>query len=361
MKPATVDGTDANIHAGVELGTSNEKVTLKFNNSDKALSNYKDTDSGVITNAVTTDEDKDGTDDTTTITKTAAFVLPTYTAAGVYRYTVKEEVPADEDKNSFVSYDSTNVYTVNVVVSYVDGKLGVTSIVAANTAKEDDKDNIVFYNSIGTADLKITKTVTGNGGDLDAEFGFAIRVPMEGEDLNLPENTTFSAQIYESKEGQKTAVGDPITIHVQGSKAYPTITATKDTDGKVTGYEAEDADVFKLKSGQWLEITNLPVGMIFYVVEYNYSEDGYTTSFSYTAMDSGSTTAAQSISSTTSEPRRVNGTIYSGSNELDYVNDKALNVGTGINLDVLPYVVVLAIALGGCVLFIFSKKRRTVR
>jgi pilin isopeptide linkage protein len=356
MKPATVDGTDANIHAGVELGTSNEKVTLKFNDSDKSASNSKDADSGVITNAVTNADNG-----TTTITKTAAFVLPTYTASGVYRYTVKEEVPKDEDKDSFVSYDSTDVFTVDVVVAYVDGKLGVTSIVAAKTTDPEDKDNIIFYNSIGTADLKITKTVTGNGGDQNAKFGFAIRVPMEGEDLNLPEGTTFSAQIYESQEGQKTAVGDPITIHVQGSKAYPTITATKDTDGKVTGYEAVDADVFELKSGQWLEIKNLPVGMIFYVVEYNYSEDGYTTTFTYKGMDTGSTEAAVSINSTPSEPRRVNGTICSGSNELDYVNDKALSIDTGINLDVLPYVVVLAIALGGCVLFFFNKKRRTVR
>ncbi|MDO4649150.1 MAG: hypothetical protein Q4B26_10920, partial [Eubacteriales bacterium] len=81
---------------------------------------------------------------------------------------------------------------------------------------------------------------------------------------------------------------------------------------------------------------NVPAGVTYTVVEDDYSKDGYTTSKTGDTgtMDDKEATAA-------------------------FTNDKVGDVDTGINLDSLPYILILVVIAGAAVAF-FVSKRRTV-
>jgi uncharacterized membrane protein YqhA len=52
--------------------------------------------------------------------------------------------------------------------------------------------------------------------------------------------------------------------------------------------------------------------------------------------------------------------IYSESNKIDFYNKRDIVVDTGVTVDVLPYALVMVMALCGGILFV-SKKRSSVR
>jgi hypothetical protein len=352
MTPVEVtDGTTVNgknVNDGVDLTTS--EVTYTFTDADKTA-NDDDTTSSADTNT-----------GITTITQTLTFTLPDVSnlATGIYRYEVKEIIPDGNDKLSYVTYDTTDKYTVDLYVTsktLEDGSMvkGISYIVASNLGKDNDKDNIVFTNKIATSSLRIEKAVTGNGATGDEEFTFFIKIPKIGSSLNLTGDQSFTAKRYATVNGEAVQQGTDITINVDGDSG--TISISGDA---TNGYTADAGTQFKLKADEWLVVENVPIGMIFDVAEVDYSDDGFTTTFTY----AGKNAAGETISADASEgdnTRNASGKIGAGTNVLTYTNTKHFSPATGINLDVLPYVVVLAIALGGCVLFIFSKKRRTVR
>jgi hypothetical protein len=340
MEPRDVTDEDVIDTIKVQKGTAltTSTVDITYQNSD-----LKDTS---ITAAVA-----DSTN--VTCTKTGVFDLPTFTKTGIYRYTVKEVVPAESDQQSYITYDTTDIYRVDLYVTTVaaaDGtqKVGISSIVAVDINDPTKKDNIVFKNAIASAGLTIEKVIDGNGKDANDEFTFYIKIPEGGDNLTLSAGTSFDAVIHRTNGDE-----DKVTINVAGARDG-NVVVNRSADGKTYSTTTDGAQAFTLKGGESITFTDLPIGMIFYVTEANYASDGYTTKVDYVATGDGANSA--SFSQGGDGGTQAKGTIASGSNTMTFTNKKELTPATGISVDFIPYVLVMVLAVAGCVLFVCKKK-----
>lgn len=158
-----------------------------------------------------------------------------------------------------------------------------------------------------SANLTVTKTVTGKLGDTNKAFTFQIL----------------------------DASGNPVTLTTGNYEFSNTNGALlKDgTDGK-----------FTLKDGASITFKNLPSGQ-YKVVEDNYSGEKYETSY---VVDSG----------TPENRREASVTIGTDAKTIAFTNNCTLQPDLGVLLDTLPYIVILAVVAGGVALLMLRKRRK---
>lgn len=158
-----------------------------------------------------------------------------------------------------------------------------------------------------SANLTVTKTVTGKLGDTNKAFTFQI-LDASGKPVEL---TTGS---YEFGNANGALLSDG-------------------TDGK-----------FTLKDGASIIFKNLPSGQ-YKVVEDNYSGEKYETSY---VVDSG----------TPENRREASVTIGTDAKTIAFTNNCTLQPDLGVLLDTLPYIVILAVVAGGVALLMLRKHRK---
>lgn len=158
-----------------------------------------------------------------------------------------------------------------------------------------------------SANLTVTKTVTGKLGDTNKAFTFQIL----------------------------DASGNPVTLTTGNYEFSNTNGALLNdgTDGK-----------FTLKDGASITFKNLPSGQ-YKVVEDNYSGEKYETSY---VVDSGTPVNGQEATVT----------IGTDAKQIDFTNHRTLEPDLGVLLDTLPYLVILAVAAGGVALLMLRKRRK---
>jgi energy-converting hydrogenase Eha subunit F len=321
----------------------------------------------------------DGTDSMASgsVTKSKDFALDftsDYTAQGIYRYYIREVVQtsaATEDaaatydkatnpdtkdgKMNYIQYD-TNEYIVDLYLNWKDeNTLVVTNTVVQLVGSTSKPGKIEFTNEINTTTVMIKKLVDGVPAHLDEKFDFYILIPVGGDTITLTADQKIQCQIYDKND--KPVDGGVTELTVKG--------ANIDVDAAVDGTK------FQLRDGDYM-IIYAPLSMIFKVQEADYSKDSYVTTAAYT--ESGAFTDSKTV--------KFTGTTYDDTNDYDndatdgivtvkgtsntdtdvvFTNTRKIDVKTGINLDILPYVLVLvgALAIGG--VWFFFRKRRTVR
>lgn len=158
-----------------------------------------------------------------------------------------------------------------------------------------------------SANLTVTKTVTGKLGDTNKAFTFQI-LDASGKPVEL---TTGS---YEFGNANGALLSDG-------------------NDGK-----------FTLKDGASIIFKNLPSGQ-YKVVEDNYSGEKYETSY---VVDSGTSTDGQEATVT----------IGTDAKQINFTNHRTLEPDLGVLLDTLPYIVILAVVAGGVALLMLRKHRK---
>lgn len=158
-----------------------------------------------------------------------------------------------------------------------------------------------------SANLTVTKTVTGKLGDTNKAFTFQIL----------------------------DASGNPVTLTTGNYEFSNTNGALLNdgTDGK-----------FTLKDGASITFKNLPSGQ-YKVVEDNYSGEKYETSY---VVDSGTPVNGQEATVT----------IGTDTKQIDFTNHRTLEPDLGVLLDTLPYIVILAVVAGGVALLMLRKHRK---
>jgi hypothetical protein len=295
--------------------------------------------------------------------------------SGIYRYVVSEvtkKVAEDktetyekvqaqnDDAMHYISYDTTE-YLVDL---YVDQNSNKDFVVYATSVTKRDSDkkptDITFTNKIECGTITITKEVDGTEYTKDEAFQFYIMIPEKGDSIVLEKSDKIYGQVYNA-DGTK----DGELIELQ-------------TRGENIGADVTVGTPFKLKNGQSLEIT-APLSMIFKVGELDYSQEGYTTEIGYEEsgsykksetrdLDDKSNYSKPTYSITTTDGETLTGTatcVYGTTNtkgtDVLFTNTRKISPATGINLDFVPYVIVLALVIvaGGAVLV--YKKKRTVR
>jgi len=239
-------------------------------------------------------------------TGTISIAIPdgTFTKIGVYEYPLNEAIP--DVPTPGVTYDETQ-YTLRVVVVNADPEnIGEVEIAGAYLVKGEEKaDTIENTYSAGT--LEISKTVTGELGDPDKYFEFTVTI---GNDTSVA---------YPVKTGSAPGVesGTALTEVHSGDKIY-------------------------LKHGQTFTILNIPYNTEFSVVET--AATGYTTAI---------------VDNSGDETDDGQGTIAAASQSVAFTNDCTTPPPTGIDLDSVPYIVMLAVVALGVVAFV--AKRRSAR
>lgn len=158
-----------------------------------------------------------------------------------------------------------------------------------------------------SANLTVTKTVTGKLGDTNKAFTFQIL----------------------------DASGNPVTLTTGNYEFSNTNGALLNdgTDGK-----------FTLKDGATITFKNLPSGE-YKVVEDDYKGEKYETSY---VVGSG----------TPENGREVSVTIGTDAKQIDFTNHRTLEPDLGVLLDTLPYIVILAVVAGGVALLMLRKHRK---
>lgn len=158
-----------------------------------------------------------------------------------------------------------------------------------------------------SANLTVTKTVTGKLGDTNKAFTFQIL----------------------------DASGNPVTL-TTGNYEFC------NTNGALLNDGANGK--FTLKDGATITFKNLPSGE-YKVVEDDYKGEKYETSY---VVGSG----------TPENGREVSVTIGTDAKQIDFTNHRTLEPDLGVLLDTLPYIVILAVVAGGVALLMLRKRRK---
>ena len=238
----------------------------------------------------------------------------TWPSVGIYTYDVTQKAGTTAGvtysdvtaklKVTVARDDATGeYYTAFVTLSLADDNNdGQTDVKTAN-----------FENTYSAGSLSVTKNVTGNLGD--REKYFAITVTLTGE----------AGKTY--------------------ADSYPVTGGSKLVDGAADAAAATISvgtpATFYLKHGETLTIANLPYGVTYTVTEADYTSEGYDEeNIVYSDY--------------------ANKKIDSATDTVTITNNKGTTVDTGVVLDSLPYILLIAVALVGVVAFT-AKKRTTDR
>ena len=227
-----------------------------------------------------------------------------------------EVVEANTDYTYYFAEDDSkaNVSGYKLTRTLVDGADKKTGSVTMN--KENSNRSITFSNFYEktTADVTISKIVTGLMGDTHKDFAFSV-IGLDGSDAML-ENGNLSN--------------------------------------------------FTLTHNGTATLKNVPVGTVFAVVETLSADSGYETKA--TGYDTAVTDADRTFyyKLVLKDGQQVlmacdaNGNNEKEQNELaiTVTNHCTLKPDTGVLLDTLPYIVILAVVVGGGILLMLRKRRK---
>lgn len=290
--------------------------------------------------------------ETGTTTKRAQVSFPKWTDAGKYEYTVTETGadPAITDTKHQTMIMSKAEYTMDVYVINGDNGLEISNIIVnktkddkgtAATGKVDisntDKNGFNFTNTYvqeaGTGidptnpdptydkdgSLNVTKTINANGGTVDADKDFDFIATF-----NFPKGTDAT-----------------------------TLGGVKDANGHLIPINENGTYTFTLKANKNMKFTGVPVGTKINVTE------------SATPNYKGSVV---SVFNGQSQPKveaskynmalTVTNTLGQKQNKVDVTNTYDYVPTTGIIMNTLPYVLMIALCGAALMAFVAFKRRR---
>lgn len=293
--------------------------------------------------------------ETGSTTKRAQVTFPKWPDAGKYEYTVTETAadPAITDEAHQKMIMSQAEYTMDVYVTNGDKGLEISNIIV-NKKKDDkgetptgttgkvdisntDKNGFKFTNTYvqeaGTGtdptnpdptydkdgSLNVTKTINANGGTVDAEKDFDFTATF-----NFPKGTDAT-----TLGGVKDANGHVITINENG-------TCT-----------------FTLKANKNMKFTGVPVGTKINVTEsatpnYKGSAVSVFNGQSQTKVEASKYNMALTVTNTLGQKQ----------NKVDVTNTYDYVPTTGIIMNTLPYVLMIALCGAALMAFVAFKRRR---
>ena len=220
--------------------------------------------------------------------------LPEYDSVGVYSYSIQEKA----GKTQGVGYDETTIFVdVLVTYNYKEGKLDAELFLTTPDGNDGKIDS--FTNTYDVGSLTVSKVVTGNLGDREKKFDVTVTFEAKGDVLS--------------------------DITYEGGKVAPK--AWKDGKAVVE---------ISLAHNESVTFENIPAGVTYTVVEDDYTADGYTAEYKNSDEE---LTIAKSDKDT-----------------VEITNNKETAVATGISLDSMPYIMILAVVAGAFVLTSFKKR-----
>ncbi len=293
-------------------GTTSPAVTFSF--SDPVC--YSVTDSAITdltaVPKVTVGSITYAAGEATNSEKSVSLKIPSYESVGVYKYKFKEVTSEILGIKCF----EKDIYLTVTVTYNQDNNLVASAEVYTDIEEEGTEaakkvDNLANTYSAGS--LSVKKEVTGNMGDKKKDFTVHVT-------FTNPTNRRIDSTIsYKTADGVKKE-----------------ITSEMLREGNCT------ADIV-LSDQDTVTFTNIPYGVTYTVTEEDYTGDkgGYEKA---------------GIVATDSDPTCETGKIDSASEAVVVTNNKQKGIDTGINLDSMPYLMMMGVACAGMFTF-FTKKR----
>ena len=232
-----------------------------------------------------------------------------FPSVGIYTYTIQPQ----EGTTAGVAYYTEDIRLVITVIEAADGQRRIAAIHTESGQPGDtEKSNDIEYTySAGSLDVK--KVVTGNLGDRDKEFNVTV---------------TFTAPAGKEMKS--------VISYTDGTAKTIETSAWTEKDG------SKQAEVtIALKHDETVTFTNIPYDVTYTVTEADYTSEGYDEENIVYSDD-------------------ANKKIDSATDTVTITNNKGTGVDTGVVLDSLPYILLIAVALVGVVAFT-AKKRTTDR
>ena len=237
--------------------------------------------------------------DAGTAAKTATITLPTYTDVGIYTYKITEN---GNNKAGVTYYGTQFTLVVSVVMDETNGKVRVAGVHCEDMTESGAQKTSEFTNIYSAGCLNVSKKVTGLYGDTTKYFD--VQVTLNGE----------AGKVYEA-----------IAVSGGSNGANP------------TSVTVGESYTFKLKDGDTITFSNIPYGVTYTVVESDYTGAGYDAA-GYEFSDR--------------EQK-----IDSASDCVTITNNKGGSVDTGVALDSLPFILILAVCAGTAVLMVVKRRK----
>jgi pilin isopeptide linkage protein len=254
--------------------------------------------------------------------------LPKYDSVGKYTYTIKEVQGTTAGVTYWSAADASKDIKLVVTVNQdADGKIRVAAVHTESPADENNASGTKtdkIQNEYSAGKLAISKTVTGNLGDRSKEFSVTVKFKTE-TDKYVNEDITYGDDKIE--------------------KGW--------TDSKEVS--------IKLKHGETITFNNIPYGVTYDVTEDDYTAeaDGKYDAAKYvvkegSASDTLITDAEVNVAEST-DP--VTGQELDAPVEfVEITNNKGTTIDTGVVLDSLPYILILAAVAIGIGAFVIRKR-----
>lgn len=237
--------------------------------------------------------------DTAAKKATISIVLPEYKAVGEYYYTITET----DTGVAGVTYLADTIYLkVQVFQDQASNALttgSVTFRLGSETAEKVEE----FENTYEAGSLTVSKTVAGNMGDYDKDWNFTV--------------------VFTAPSGDK--VIEEITVTAEGATAPAAI---------VGGWDTTQTSTFVLKHNQSVKFSNIPKGVTYTVTETEANQDGYVTTI---AGNDGSISGHEDDTAA-------------------FTNTKKVDIDTGVTVETVPYIMILAVVMIGAALLVLRKR-----
>jgi len=247
--------------------------------------------------------------------------VPALSMPGLYHWTVKEK----KGNTQGVTYDTTTEIGISVLVTFSATDAAQLEVVDTAelknygiTAKGEDGEKVSeLTNTYKVADLVVTKTVSGNLGD---------------------KNKYFPVEVVLTPESGKTVLSD-ITIT---GETYST-----KVEKIASNWNAAKTVTIWVKDGSTITFQNVPENVTYTVKETEATKHLGAASEEPNNPDAylvgGEVKTAATISAT--EPNKV-----------ELTNKKDVKIDTGVNMETVPYIMLLAVAMIGIAVLALRKR-----
>jgi hypothetical protein len=315
--------------------------------------------------------------DDNTITKSFDFSDMAFTTTGHYAYTleVKHE-SISTSKNASLSFlgDSGVTDTYSVTVTVLRKSDGKTLYISQIIVKDKDG-NKVYTSGENTAVpvdetldfvmLTITNEVKGSAADYNDEFNYHIVIPELGaEEKGIELGANSSIKGYtQDRDGNRTDIEVPVgddgyyfklkedesvVLYVPDTMIFTVTQENKDYTEAVNGF-ANNAPLDYDTSHEYSHSQDTESGKTVY-----YLDD---CEYSYPKTEDAAATKDGNQSVTTQLVHKGQ-IVNTNENAVHFINEKDLAANTGITMDIIPYVMVVA-AAAALALLTIAKKRKT--
>lgn len=289
--------------------------------------------------------------ETGTTTKRAEVSFPEWTDAGKYEYTVTETAatPAITDVEHQKMIMSQAEYTMDVYVSNGNNGFEISNIIV--NKKKDDKGTA----ATGKVDISDTKN---NG------FSFTNTYVQEagtGIDPTKPDptyNTDGSLNVTKAINANGGKVDTDREFDFTATFAFPTGTdantlgGVKDANGHTIAINEAGTYTFKLRANGNMKFTGVPVGTRISVVE------SATPNYRGSAASVFNGKQQTKVEATRyNEAITVGNTLGQKQNKVDVTNTYNYVPTTGIIMNNLPYVLMIALCGAALMAFVAFKRR----